>query len=74
MSFQEVLAQCPNAKLYAVYQPRELQGLWCATWGDLLNVGGVALRGKKFEGEQPAREWLSTHRHEAAANAPLRHF
>ena len=22
MSFQEVLAQCPNAKLYAVYQPR----------------------------------------------------
>ena len=38
-----------------------MQGIWVASWSNLLTAGGIALRGKRFDLEADAREWMVAH-------------
>ena len=71
LTTDQLLMQGGARKLYAVYFPASEKGLCLAAWGTLKQQFGNSVRGKKFEQENLARDWMLDHGDVGPSVAPV---
>ena len=60
-----------GARFYALFSPNWAKCVVYASWGRIKQRFGQAVRGKGFDQERPARDWLATHGDVAESRAPV---